>query len=431
MQTLLDMNHRNRSNPDSLASTPSVCSAHPQVLLAALLLAKATQSPLLVEATSNQVNQFGGYTGMQAADFIAYVHGICDSHGVERKLVLFGGDHLGPQAWRDQDAHAAMGHASALVASYVKAGFSKIHLDCSEGCAGEPGQVGDTVSAERAAQLAQVCEEARSDTSSLSYVVGTEVPPPGGARAEDGSMLVVPTSADSARNTIAAHAQAFAQRGLQSAWARVAALVVQPGLEFAPDHVHHFDTASPDLLSQVLAPYPQLAFEAHSTDYQKPAVFAELARRHFTVLKVGPALTFAYRQAVYALDALANWLAPNSARASVPQVMEQLMLAEPRHWHKHYSGDSHAVYLLRHFSYADRVRYYWGQPAASRAVERLMQLVASMPEPLRPLLEQHFACEVLEGSQALQAQGFAWAQALVLAQVQAALRPYLVAKPVA
>jgi D-tagatose-1,6-bisphosphate aldolase subunit GatZ/KbaZ len=430
MQTLLDINQRNRSHPDTLASTPSVCSAHPQVLLAALLLAKATQRPLLVEATSNQVNQFGGYTGMQAADFIAYVHGICQSHAVDRNLVLFGGDHLGPQAWRDQDANTAMAHASVLVASYVQAGFSKIHLDCSEGCAAEPAQVGDALSAERAAQLAQVCEAATRDCASLSYVVGTEVPPPGGARAEDGSMLVVPTSAHSARSTIAAHAQAFAQRGLQSAWARVAALVVQPGLEFAPDHVHHFDTAAPDLLSQVLAPYPQLAFEAHSTDYQKPAVFAALARRHFTVLKVGPALTFAYRQALYALDALAQWLAPHSPRASVPQVMEKLMLAEPRHWHKHYSGDAHAVYLLRHFSYADRVRYYWGQPAASRAVDQLMQLLAPMPKPLTPLMEQHFACEILEAGQALQAQGFAWAQALVLAQVQAALRPYLVEQTV-
>jgi D-tagatose-1,6-bisphosphate aldolase subunit GatZ/KbaZ len=88
------------------------------------------------------------------------------------------------------------------------------------------------------------------------------------------------------------------------------------------------------------------------------------------------------------------------------------------------------VYLLRHFSYADRVRYYWGQPAASRAVDQLMQLLAPMPKPLTPLMEQHFACEILEAGQALQAQGFAWAQALVLAQIQAALRPYLVEQTV-
>lgn len=425
MQYLRDINQRNRSA--GVACTPSVCSAHPQVLLASLLLAQSRQRPLLVEATSNQVNQFGGYTGMQAADFIAHVQRIGQAHGIDRSLVLFGGDHLGPQVWRDQDAHSAMAHASALVASYVQAGFGKIHLDCSEGCAGEAAQVGDALSAQRAAQLARVCEQAARNPQALSYVVGTEVPPPGGARAEDGAMRVPPTSAQSARLTIAAHQQAFAQQGLHEAWGRVTGLVVQPGLEFGPDHVQHFDLQAPDSLSEVLAPHPQLAFEAHSTDYQKPPVFAALARRHFTVLKVGPALTFAYRQAVYALDALATWLAPQSPRAALAQVLEQLMQAEPQHWRKHYSGDARALRLLRHFGYADRVRYYWGQPAAKSAVAQLMQLLAEQPEPLAPLLAQHFADPVLEGAQTLQSQGFAWPQALVLAQIQAALNPYFLA----
>ncbi|MCW5320934.1 tagatose-6-phosphate kinase [Verminephrobacter aporrectodeae subsp. tuberculatae] len=424
MQYLRDLNQRNRADRASLASTPSVCSAHPQVLLASLLCAQARQRPLLVEATSNQVNQFGGYTGMQAADFIAHVHRICQAHGVDRSLVLFGGDHLGPQVWRDQDAARAMAHAQALVASYVQAGFGKIHLDCSEGCAGEAAQVGDALSAERAAQLAQVCEQAAPDPQSLSYVIGTEVPPPGGARAEDGPVHALATSAHSARETLAAHQQAFAQQGLEPAWARVAGLVVQPGLEFGPDHVQHFDLQAPDLLSPVLAPHPQLAFEAHSTDYQKPPVFAALARRHFTVLKVGPALTFAYRQAVYALDALAAWLAPPGPRAALAQVMEQLMLADPQHWRRHYGGDAQTLRLLRHFSYADRVRYYWAQPAASQAVAQLMQWLAEQPRPLAPLLEQHFSDPVQALAQTLQGHGFDWAQALVLAQVQAALQPY-------
>src|SRR6218665_2254268 len=173
MQYLRDINRRNRSA--GVACTPSVCSAHPQVLLASLLLAQSRQRTLLVEATSNQVNQFGGYTGMQAAHFIAHVQRIGQAHGIDRSLVLFGGDHLGPQVWRDQDAHSAMAHASALVASYVQAGFGKIHLDCSEGCAGEAAQVGDALSAQRAAQLARVCEQAARNPQALSYVVGTEV----------------------------------------------------------------------------------------------------------------------------------------------------------------------------------------------------------------------------------------------------------------
>lgn len=51
----------------------SVCSAHPLVIEAALLQALDNDSFLLIEATSNQVDQFGGYTGMTPADFYQYV----------------------------------------------------------------------------------------------------------------------------------------------------------------------------------------------------------------------------------------------------------------------------------------------------------------------------------------------------------------------
>jgi len=274
-------------------SIPSVCSAHPDVIAASVLLAKEHGVPLLIEATSNQVNQFGGYTGMRAADFIAFVHKICDAEDVERDQIVFGGDHLGPQVWRDQTAGPAMAHAGELMKSFVEAGFTKLHLDCSEGCRGESAQVSNDVSAERSAQLAKICEAHGQDPDALSYVVGTEVPKPGGARADEAEGSPVPTTPPSALATLEAHRNSFEKLALHDAWDRVVGLVVQPGLEFAPDHIHHFDMSTPDLLSGVLAGRPQIAFEAHSTDYQLPAVFPELARRNFAILKVGPALTFA------------------------------------------------------------------------------------------------------------------------------------------
>ncbi|WP_160320329.1 class II D-tagatose-bisphosphate aldolase non-catalytic subunit, partial [Rhizobium ecuadorense] len=42
----------------------SVCSAHPIVLRAALRHGRQHQSTVLIEATCNQVNHVGGYTGM-------------------------------------------------------------------------------------------------------------------------------------------------------------------------------------------------------------------------------------------------------------------------------------------------------------------------------------------------------------------------------
>lgn len=422
MKQLRDLIARNRQG--SGEALPSVCSAHPDVLAASLLLADESDVPLLIEATSNQVNQFGGYTGMTPPDFIAFVHGLCATTGVSPSRVLFGGDHLGPQAWRDQPADIAMANARDLVAAYVKAGFTKIHLDCSEGCAGEAAAVGDTLSAARAADLAAVCEAATTDPSSLSYMFGTEVPPPGGARAEEGPIGIAPTEPANARATITAHRDAFSALGLEhTAWQRAVGLVVQPGLEFAPDHIHRFELSAPDLLSPVLDGHDGLSFEAHSTDYQSLDVFPALAQRHFAVLKVGPALTFAYRQAVYALDGVAAWLAPDTARDPIAPVMEALMLENPRNWAKHYAGDAATLKLLRHFSYADRIRYYWAQP---RAVEVVTQLLASLAtaKPPAPLLEQYFAPEVIARAERLEARSPEWARALIYAQVQTALVPY-------
>ena len=64
-------------------------------------------------------------------------------------------------------------------AGNARAGFGKIHLDASMGCADEPAAVPDAVAAARAARLAEA-GEAASPLGSICYVVGTEVPAPGG-----------------------------------------------------------------------------------------------------------------------------------------------------------------------------------------------------------------------------------------------------------
>lgn len=391
----------------------SVCAAHPDVLAAALRLAEARDRVLLIEATSNQVNQFGGYTGMRPPDFVALVERIAAREGASLERILFGGDHLGPQVWRAEPAAAAMAKAADLMRAYLAAGFVKIHLDCSEGCAGEPAQLGDALAARRAAALAKVCEEAAPGRA--LYVVGTEVPPPGGAR--KGERGIAPTPLERARATLEAHRAAFAAAGIGAAFARVRGLVVQPGLEFAPDHIERFDLAQPDRLSAALEGWPDLAFEAHSTDYQHPEVYPDLARRGFAVLKVGPALTFAWREALYALGHVRLWL---SGGDHISEVMERLMRAEPQFWRGHYPDDR----SLRHFGYADRIRYYWAQPEALEAVAAL-EAAFDAAHPPAPLLEQYFAPEILTRAAALRAGGVSPAKSLLYAKVQAALDPYL------
>ncbi|MDS9469120.1 class II D-tagatose-bisphosphate aldolase, non-catalytic subunit [Paracoccus sp. MBLB3053] len=391
---------------------PSICSAHPDVIAAGLRQAHEHAMPALIEATSNQVNQFGGYTGMTPAEFVAFVREIAVAQGLEHVPLILGGDHLGPQAWRGQDPAAAMALAETLIADYVRAGFTKIHLDCSEGCLGEPAQVGDEVAAERAARLAAVAEANAPEPDALVYIVGTEVPPPGGARHDDEGIL--PTSAKAAMATLSRHEDAFSAASQQAAWQRVRGLVVQPGLEFSPAQVHRFDPSQPDALTPVLGENHNLCFEAHSTDYQAAGVYADLTRRNFAILKVGPALTFAWREALYALSHVRSWI---DGSPHISTRIEQLMLAAPKYWQGHYHGDAETMRLLRHFGYADRIRYYW--PQAKAEIDALCAaLDGSLPEPL---LLQYLPAATLERAARLDLSP---ARAILQAHVEQRLSDY-------
>lgn len=393
---------------DNRAGSPvaivSVCSAHPDVLRASLKLAQRRDRQIVIEATSNQVNQDGGYTGMTPDGFLKFVHEIADQANVDRERILFGGDHLGPQAWRSLPAEQAMDKARVLVRDYVKAGFGKIHLDCSEGCVGEAAQLSDDQTAERSATLARVCAEESDD---LLLVVGTEVPPPGGARAdEDGDLP--PTDARDALHTLKTHIATFGDLA-----PAIGGLVVQPGVEFGPTDVHHLPQDRDPGFLAALADHPTVCLEAHSTDYQRPSAFVRLAELGFAFQKVGPALTFAYRQATYALDAL------RQPTGQLRTTMEELMLSDPKYWQGHYHGDAPCVRRQRHFGLADRVRYYWPHPKAQAAVSTLM---SNMPDTIcEAATRATFGTTTLERAEELSGSH---AQRLVDAQIELALEPY-------
>lgn len=407
-----------RNRAGEAAAIPSVCSAHPDVLRACLMRAQTLGRPVVIEATSNQVNQDGGYTGMTPAAFIRFVNDIARAAKVDRDLVIFGGDHLGPQVWRRGDADRAMAKARQMVADYAAAGFSKIHLDCSEGCAGETDQIGDKMAALRAADLAGACLRAAPDADALLFVIGTEVPPPGGARADEHGDIA-PTTPASAAATLIAHADAFRKAGLAHILPQIGGLVVQPGVEFSPMAVHHLPLHRDPALAAVLKGWPAVCLEAHSTDYQHPAALHRLAELGFAFQKVGPALTFAYRQAVYALDHLRRLASWDSAEP-LAEVMERVMLDQPGHWQDHYRGDSGDIRVERHFGLADRIRYYWPQPAAKSAVSALFADLHGKVLP-EPMLLQAFAPDLLDRASDL---GGALPQALVTASIQLALDPY-------
>ncbi len=309
----------------------SVCSAHPLVIEAALRFDLSTNNKVLIEATSNQVNQFGGYTGMQPADFRDFVYNIARTVGFPAELIILGGDHLGPNCWQDEPAAVAMEKSIDLIKAYVAAGFSKIHLDASMSCADDPVPLDPGVVAERAARLCQAAEETASDEQKrhLTYVIGTEVPVPGGEASTIGSVHV--TRAQDAAATLETHEAAFRKLGLDAALERVIAIVVQPGVEFDHTQIIHYQPQEAKALSAWIESTP-MVYEAHSTDYQTRQAYRALVRDHFAILKVGPALTFALREAIFALAQMENELIAPESRSRVMEVIDEVMLNEPGYW---------------------------------------------------------------------------------------------------
>ncbi|KGC41917.1 D-tagatose-bisphosphate aldolase, class II, non-catalytic subunit [Burkholderia pseudomallei] len=391
----------------------SVCSAHRLVLEAAFEAARADESPLLVEATCNQVNHHGGYTGMTPADFRRDVDALARAAGFPARALILGGDHLGPNPWRHLAARDAMREARAMVAAYVAAGFTKIHLDASMACADDAAPLSDATIAERAAQLCAAAEEAAEAAgASPVYVIGTEVPTPGGEVSAQASGSAADTAsgaaqaaarkaavgaaaghrgafpqievtrADSVSATLAAHRDAFARHGLQHAWSRVIALVAQPGVDFDDRRVLDYDPARAAALGASILRVPSLVFEAHSTDYQTESALAALVRDHFAILKVGPALTFALREALFALTYIEDALFDDaSERSQLRDVIDAAMRERPEYWAPYYRGDALAQRIARQFSYSDRIRYYWLQPAVAAALERLFVNLARRAPP--------------------------------------------------
>lgn len=374
---------KNSNNPLGI---PSICSAHPLVIEAALLNGRKHGKIVLIEATSNQVNQYGGYTGMNPLDFVRFVEEIAGSVGFPRKDLLLGGDHLGPLVWAADTPIVAMNKARLLVEEYAKAGFGKIHLDCSMPCSGE-GRLSLEMISQRAAELVYVAEQAAAQAGMdlPYYVIGSEVPPAGGAKV-DGEKLTMTRPEDAAR-TIDQTRKAFLDRGLERAWERVLALVVQPGVEFGDRSVNAYSRPAASGLRDFIGRIPGMVYEAHSTDYQSSLALRQMVEDHFAILKVGPWLTYAFREAVFALAEMEEEVVKGET-SHIRQVLESEMLNNPVHWEKHYAGTPRQQKHARAYSLSDRIRYYWTAPAVHDAFDLMMKNLGDGPLPLS-MLNKH------------------------------------------
>ncbi|MDO4292421.1 MAG: class II D-tagatose-bisphosphate aldolase, non-catalytic subunit [Eubacteriales bacterium] len=375
----------------------SCCSANEYVLRAALRRAKAADTVVLVEATANQVNQNGGYTGMTPSGFRKFLMRLAESEEMPAGKVLCGGDHLGPLTWQHLPEAEAMANAEELIRAYVLAGFSKIHIDTSMRVADDdPAQpLPDRVIARRGARLCRTAEDAFAEyvrehpqAPEPVYVVGSEVPVPGGAKEKEDRVAV--TSPAACEATLAEFESAFAGIGLTEAWRRVVALVVQPGVEFADESVIAYDRQAAQKLMTCLKKHPGLVFEGHSTDYQPKGCLRQMAEDGIAILKVGPALTFTLREGLFALERIEQELygVKDFPLSGFRAALEQAMLEDSSQWSKYYHGTMTQKRYARAFSYSDRSRYYLTNKRVRAAMNMLLKNLDTTGIPMA-LLSQY------------------------------------------
>ncbi len=374
----------------------SACSANEYVIEAVLQRALASDMYVYIEATANQVNQFGGYTNMTPFNFRDFVYSIAGKLNFPIERIILGGDHLGPLTWKNEKSEIAMEKSIQLIKQYVSAGFSKIHIDTSMHLADDnPGTRLDTrIIAERSAILCQAAQDAyaelclqKPNTLEPVYVVGSEVPIPGGSQEAE---TVQVTKPEDFEETVDTFKRFFSQKGLDGAWENVVAVVVQPGVEFGDEIIHEYNPSNARALCNSLKQYPQLVFEGHSTDYQTPGALRQMVEDGIAILKVGPALTFALREGLFALNYIENELFKydTSKRLSnFIDVLDNTMVKNRDNWEKHYHGSDDIIRLARKYSLSDRARYYLPLREVRDALELMLHNVNSVKIPLTLISE--------------------------------------------
>lgn len=380
---------RGRQSGLKYCGIPSFCTANNYVIEACIRQSARFDDYVLLEATANQVNQFGGYTGMTPADYRDFIYEIADRNHFDHSKLILGGDHLGPLTWANEPEESAMAKAVELVRLFVLAGFKKIHLDTSMRLASDSCDeaLSDDTIARRGAVLYKACEEAYQELLKKNpyeahpvYIIGSEVPIPGGAMEAESSISV--TRPTAVKETIAAYKKQLTEIGYPDAFENIIGLVVQPGVEYGDDEIFHYNRSNAAELTNYMKNYPSLVMEGHSTDYQSPEELRQMVEDGIAILKVGPALTFAFREGLFALSLIEKILVSEEKRANFIELLEKTMVEDPGYWIKHYHGTDEELRVKRAYSFSDRCRYYFAKDQIGKSIEKLFENLRQTSIPL-------------------------------------------------
>ena len=292
---------------DGRAGVTSVCTAHPIVIEAALSLG-ASHGQARPHRGDLQSGQPGGRLHRHDAGRFPR-----DSSRPLRRASVFdpsriilGGDHLGPNPWKHLPADEAMQRAKTMIDAYARAGFAKLHLDTSMGCAGEPAALARRSDRWARRRLGQSRGRRRGKRASLRFTSSAPKSPCREARSTRWTALEV-TRPEAALRTVEVHQKAFSDAGLEAAFARAIGVVVQAGRRVRQRRSHSLQAREGGAPHGSVGEAAGLCLRSALDGLSAGGLLSTLwCRDGFAILKVGPWLTFALREALYGLDCIAR-----------------------------------------------------------------------------------------------------------------------------
>jgi D-tagatose-1,6-bisphosphate aldolase subunit GatZ/KbaZ len=103
------------------------------------------------------------------------------------------------------------------------------------------------------------------------------------------------------------------------------------------------------------------------------------------ILKVGPALTFGLREALFSLAMIEDELVEADKRSNFISELDRIMVENPKNWEKYYHGTEKELELKRKYSFSDRCRYYFSMPEFIEIQSKLFENLSDVQIPLNVL----------------------------------------------
>ena len=333
---------------------PSFCSSNSQVIEILFKFCKFHKVPLLVESTSNQVNQYGGYSNNTPKEFIKKIKKIAEKEKFNKKKLFFGGDHLGPLPWKLHKSREALRRSIRLIRSYINADYQKIHIDTSIKCLND-NKINNKIVFERTALIFRKLN--LDKYKNLFFVFGTEVPLSGGndkSKIKQTSITQIKEEHKNFKNLLKSETNSFA-------------LVIEPGMKFMHNNVTK-PIFKNFVIKKKFSKKNNFIFEAHSTDYQQINTLKKLVSNNFKFLKVGPELTYELTRSILFMEKLEKTL---NYKSNFSKVLYLEMKKNRKYWLSYFNNKKKTVFDKIVKSKFDRTRYYLERKKVLKAINIL------------------------------------------------------------